>query len=105
MKSPLINTNYTITLERGLPPLPDPKDPHSKISDESSRKKDRLPKEEPQNTGLSFSSRKSVSKPSAGKRKAVGDPVDHKDAAKSKPAKKAKKAGKALLSFGDGDDA
>jgi hypothetical protein len=67
---------------------------------ESPQKKDNVLHERPQNTGLSFPSGKSVSK--SGKRKAVGDPADNNDTSKSKPAKKSKKAGKALLSFGDG---
>jgi hypothetical protein len=97
--------NPSFLPERGLPPLPNPKDAPSKDSDESSQRKDTLSKEKPKNSGLSFSSGKSVSKSSAGKRKAVGDPVDSNDKAKSKLAKKSRKAGKALLSFGDGDDA
>jgi hypothetical protein len=91
-------------LERGLPPLPDPNAINSKASGESSKAAS-TPKQKAQTPSLSFSSSKGGSKPTTGKRKAIGDAGADEDKGadtKSKKVlKKAKKAGKTLLSFGD----
>jgi hypothetical protein len=89
---------YSPSTERGLPPLPDATDAPAEGTSNPPSKADSASKER---TGLSFSS-----KAYSQKRKAPGESEDSKRSGQeSKPTKKkAKKAGKALLSFGDGDD-
>jgi hypothetical protein len=92
-------------VERGLPPLPDPKAIPSKSLEEATSSKNPAPKPKTQTPSLSFSS-KGGSKTTTGKRKAIigdADPEEDKPGAKkgSQQKKKAKKAGKTLLSFGD----
>jgi len=91
--------------EKGLPPLLDPALPSKQTSDDlSSSKNESIAKTKIQAPSLSFSSSKSgPSKATTGKRKALGDADEGKSDAKSKKVtkKKAKTAGKSLLSFGD----
>ncbi|RDB26100.1 hypothetical protein Hypma_006407 [Hypsizygus marmoreus] len=91
--------------EKGLPPLPEVVDAvaaaSNKASAPSSKERENITQN--QASGLSFSSSKRGFKSSTGKRKAVGDPDDPKEkkAANGSTKKKAKKASKTLLSFGD----
>lgn len=94
-------------LEKGLPSLPDPNQAPPKRSDESSKNAS-VSKPTAQTPSLSFSSsaKKGPSKPTTGKRKAIGEAERDKTAddagSKKRPSKKkAKNAGKTLLSFGD----
>ncbi|OSX58905.1 hypothetical protein POSPLADRAFT_1059996 [Postia placenta MAD-698-R-SB12] len=96
---------------KGLPPLPDPdaqneQDPPAGKTDTNTKPAGSEKKAPTQ--GLSFSSSSAAPKTKNAKRKAVGDarddePGDRKAGPRTK--KKAKKAQKTLLSFGDGDEA
>jgi len=92
--------------EKGLPPIPEPVDPPSNATQVVPPEKGKLKEKAP---SLSFSSsrgRMKSSKLSTGKRKVIGDTEDgeSKDTVEKPTKKKSKKAGKSLLSFGDGED-
>ncbi|KAF5382712.1 hypothetical protein D9615_002862 [Tricholomella constricta] len=91
--------------EKGLPPLADPVDGGSKTDPgpDASATRNSANSSKTQTGSLSFSSSKGKLKAANSKRKAVGDPEDAR-ASKIPNAptkKKAKKASKTLLSFGD----
>ncbi|KAF8071653.1 hypothetical protein FPV67DRAFT_1411879 [Lyophyllum atratum] len=92
--------------EKGLPPLPDPAEAAAAkaLAAEASAAKEATSNVKTQSSSLSFSSSKSGVKSSNKKRKAIGEPSEDAKANKSanlSTKKKAKKASKTLLSFGD----
>jgi hypothetical protein len=94
-----------VSIERALPPLPEPTEKVPQSGAVSSKEATNASSKSLTGS-LSFSSSKTghKAKTTAGKRKAIGDGDDEKDIKKTKNTptkKKSKKPSKTLLSFGD----
>ncbi|KAJ7103242.1 hypothetical protein B0H15DRAFT_942733 [Mycena belliarum] len=89
--------------ERGLPPLPEPTEPSSKVAIGSgSETKDKAPpKRKADAPSLSFSSTKNSFKSGAAKRRELALAGKSEGLDEARPKKKHKKETKTLLSFGD----
>ncbi|KAG6853477.1 hypothetical protein C0991_004093 [Blastosporella zonata] len=87
--------------EKGLPPLPDPTAPKEDPTASPSITKSTVNDKKAQSSNLSFSSGGTRTKTSVNKRKAVGDVSEVTKSSNAPSKKKAKKASKTLLSFGD----